>query len=318
MSTGPFETNAIGVNPGDVQQVVYQWDKEVVLRDFTPDAGLTLTRVVAGRQNIVPDEKGVFTWGQKVPAKAYVTALVRNDTKALIIGKGQWFVEGHGLQAPEKTAQTMSGAIPPKEAPALRQGTRGMPNRKGQPITSYPVGRNELAIAMTFGEAKRLQDAIAGGMPIISAERPAFLRRFNHAFAIFQGQDVPQQEQPVGPAVGSEELLSLTKERDDLKRENERLARLVRTLDDVTIFKMGYEKAVNDMIKHVEERNEDPEVFRTGYETAVKNMVTFASMKANSAYDEVMREVAEHAEHAEHEEHAKHVVTVTPNEGTNP
>lgn len=277
---GPFETHTTSVPPGEQQQLSIQFEKDVELTKFVPDNGLELVRVIAGRGvNILPDANGMFTLGQMVKAKAYVVAIVKNTTSRLIIGKGQWFVEGQGVTAPQpgKQANVMSGVIPLKETPALKQTASGNRDSKGR-ITSYPVGRNELAVAMDFSECKRLMDMISGGLAINGQEAPAFLRRFNQALAIFKSQELPPE-----PATDEEnqQIASLRAELEETKQELERTRGALSTMTPVP----------KQLAASAQKDGQDRFNFNLGYETALEDIMEWSSARRKEAYERVMKEI---------------------------
>lgn len=277
---GPFETHTASVAPGDQQQVSTQFEKDVVLANFVPDAGLELVRVVAGRQSIMPNPDKSFTFGQKVMKKAYVVAIVKNVTDQLIIGKGQWFVEGEGA-APAKQAQSMSGYIPMKEAPALRQERGGGGKDAKGRITAYPVGKNELAVAMSYGECKRLMDAISGGPPI-ATERAAYLRRFNQALAIFEGRMEPATESTTAPTLPS----SPSEDRTNAEQLAGQLQAAKKRIEELEVF-------IKDHNVRSKTQLSDNFLFKVGYEKALEDLVEWGTERAQAAYDEAVKEMTQ-------------------------
>lgn len=273
-----YETNAEGIPPDDTRQLMYRWDEDVVLKDFVLDHGLQLVRVIAGKVRVTADSEGKASWGQAIKAKTFVVAIAKNVTDAPIIGKGTWFVEGHNLKPQAQTAQVLAGFIPPKVTPELRTKAKteamAQTRAKGRArITEYPVGSNEVAVPMSFGECRRLLDSINGATPIQAFERPGFLRRFNHALAIFQGQEVPVEapSQPGVPNEKDQEIVALkmrVQELSDLNREfegawkkaeeevHELQDKQSSSLADKEVFQLGYLKAVDDLLDFVNEKQE--------------------------------------------------------------
>lgn len=268
--TTPYATHTAGVAPGDTQQVSLQLEADATITGFVCDAGLQPVRFILGKHRVNADDEGkVESWGYKVNKKSFLIALLKNVTSAPIIGKGTFFLDGANLKPQQETAQVMSGVIPPKAAPVLAtEPRRATPGVKKAPITSYPVGRNELAIAMTYGECRRLLEAVNGGMPIQGFERAAYLRRFNHALAIFQDQEIPA-ETPTVPVV-----TEASQEIDALKL---RVAELMSELEEAKAKLEGVD----------EEGLKDRLAFAAGYDDAVEDLISFVNGKRATMEDKV-------------------------------
>lgn len=301
--TAQYETNAIGVQPGDTQQLMLQAPADLVLKDFAPDHGLELVWYVAGATKVKPPEGSKPGFGQKVKAKEFITAMVRNTTDQLIIGKGVWFVDGANLPKQAQTAQAMSGIIPMAKKPVLANQATSNRNastggKNNGRITSYPVGRNELAICMGYGEAKRLLDAISGGAPIIGAERPAFARRFNTAFAIFETNTLPPEPDDITP----EKEKAYQTEILTLNGQNQELSRIIGDQSgeiDTLHAKLQEAEAQLVELRKAKAPNRDPEslenlnkeVFEAGYEKAMVDVSTYATHKLKTSFTEMQMDL---------------------------
>lgn len=284
-----YETNAMGVSPGDIQQMMLQAPADMTLKGFMPDHGLELQWFAAGAVRAKPGPDGAVPFGQRVSKGAYITAMVKNVTDKPIIGKGVWFVEGASLPDAKKVAQPMGGVIPPAKAPALKGATKPA---SAQRITSYPVGRNELAVAMTYGECKRLMEVLSGGVGVQGHERPAYLRRFNHALAIFQGQEEIEPQEDAELETLRAAVASLQAKVTMLESsESEEVVNLKTELEILTQkFEVMSAKQAEQISKIIDQ---DDELFQAGYEKAMVDISGFALEKLKTAFKDMQTETRE-------------------------
>lgn len=241
-----IETHAGGVEPGKTTQLSLQMPVEAILKEIVCERGLSLVRVIAGRERIAAGEP----LGQTIAKGVWVVCVVENPTQAPIIGCAKLLFEGEDLPEPAKMANAMAGIIPPK--PSTVTAMRATKTAaKGAVIP----GRNEVAVCMPYGDAKRLVDAIAGGSPIQNFEQPNYLRRFNASLAAFEGKEVEAEVEETPSAS--------VKEVEDLRAA---LARAQAHVDQLS-----------ESLRVAIEEAKGSAAFKAGFRAALKNMSSYAS-----------------------------------------
>jgi len=158
-----------------------------------------LIRFVAGTTNREVEDGEEFI-PVKVAQGIYVTACIApREAGKHAIARGVWALEadtpeGDALIAPQALVEqspeaslkqasepTLVKAEAPKPPEPLRvkQANEVDFRKSGGPVTP---GQNEVAILLTQNEARRVLEAVKGGMPIQTWEAPGIIRQIEEAF----------------------------------------------------------------------------------------------------------------------------------------
>lgn len=182
------ETNSAVGLPGDTAQLFFRFADAVTLDGMVVDEGGQLLKIIAGSHNIGPEPDGSFKFGQSIQAGVYCTAIVKNvtgDAKAL---KGAFMVTP---AAPGAAAAPAPGSLtsphahnPNVHMPSPFAGAASPRAPSGGSPTVTP-GSNEVAILLSYMDAKRILNVITGAemaIHISESEKAGMTRAFHHAF----------------------------------------------------------------------------------------------------------------------------------------
>lgn len=195
-STGPavdtkpnqatYETNSAVGLPGDTAQLYHRFDQAVILDGMVVDEGGELQKIIAGPHNIGPQADGTFKFGQALSPGTYCTAIIKNvtgDAKAL---KGAFLASPASGASPQAGSLTSPhvAANPNVHVPAPFAGAASPRAPAGGSPTVTP-GSNEVAILLSYMDAKRILNVITGAemaIHISESEKAGMTRAFHHAF----------------------------------------------------------------------------------------------------------------------------------------
>ncbi len=175
-----FETNSAVGLPGDTAQVYHHFATAAVLHGMVIDEGGELQKVIAGPHNIGPQPDGTFKFGQTIPAGAYCIAIVKNVTQETKSLKGAF------LAAPVAGAGPQTGSLTSPHTPSQAQHSGGgVPRAPSGASPTVTPGSNEVAILLSYMDAKRVLDVVTGAQMAIhinESEKAGIVRAFHHAF----------------------------------------------------------------------------------------------------------------------------------------